>query len=224
MKTRALYALPALLFLTTGALAIDRDARMIDTVSLNLAALDDVDSIGGSIWGETAIAQPRKDWSLLFGFGYDELSPDNARNVEAWTGGFGLKYYLTEFTSFSGVGTYTRYIQGRNTPDRDAKAATLSVKHRFQSADAPVSPFLKGAVTWRDRSTFSHVEPDLEDRSVSELLVALIGGVEFRMTDTWSFVVEVGYVEADASSNRAENLDGPIASLAMQYYFPKPRL
>lgn len=224
MKIRARLALLILLTSIAGAQATDRDAVIIDSFAVNVADLDDIDSIGASLWGRTAIGLPREDWSLLFGGAFDELSPDNEHNIDAWTVGIGLQYYISSLTTVSGVGSYTRYDQGSGTEDKDAKAATATIRHRFAEADASISPFLKGAVTFRDRTTFSSYDPELEDDTFSEFLVTAGGGAEFRMNDDWSFVFELGYVAADASADNAEDLDGFTGSVAMQYYWPKPPL
>ncbi|MDA0577336.1 MAG: outer membrane beta-barrel protein [Verrucomicrobia bacterium] len=218
MKRFGLTMLAVFLGCCSGARAIDRDARLIDTVSLNLADLNDADSIGGTLWGETAVNVERQDWAILFGGGYEEVSPDNASNIEGWTLGIGLKYYLLPVTSISGVGTYTRYDQDGND-DKDAKAATLTVKQRLLPAEDPLSPFVKGALTWRDRSTFSEAEPGAERDSYSEALLTVSGGAEFEMADNFTFIFEAGYVIADESNDQLEDLDGLVATIAMQYYF-----
>ncbi|MCE9614418.1 MAG: hypothetical protein K8T26_09090 [Lentisphaerae bacterium] len=218
MKKAGLAGLAILLGMCVGAYAIDRDARMIDTVSLNLASLNDADSIGGSLWGETATAVERQDWAILFGGGYDEISPDGADNIEAYTIGIGLKYYLLPVTSASAVGTYTRYNQG-DLEDKDAKAATVSLKQRLTPAEDAFAPFVRGALTWRNRSTFSSALPQPEEDSFSEVLLAVTAGIEFEMRSDFTFIFEGGYQEADESNDNTEDLDGILGSVSMQYYW-----
>ena len=221
MKMAGLTVLVALLGMGLNAYAIDRDARMIDTVSLNVASLNDADSIGGSLWGETAFNLPRQDWALLIGGGYDEISPDDdSSNLAGWTMGIGLKYYLLPVTSFSAVGTYSRYDADNGAAeDKDIKAATLTAKQRFMPASDPFCPYAKGSLTWRNRSTFSGFDPAVEDDSFSEYLLTVAGGIEFEMRPDFTIIFEAGYVTADASDNDAEDLDGFIGSVAMQYYW-----
>jgi hypothetical protein len=202
-----------------GAQAIDRDARMIDFVSVDVANLDDADSIGGTIWGETALDVPNDAWAVLFGGSYALISPDTGEEeIDAWTIGIGLKYYLTPVTSFSAVGSYTHYDQ-KDSDDRDAKTGTVSAKQRFAPAGASISPFAKASLAWRNRSTFSGADPAVIRDSFSEVLLSLGGGVEFAMNDELSFVFEAAYVEADESDDGTEDLDGFTASVAMQYYW-----
>lgn len=222
MKKLGLAMLVVLLGVCGSTQAIDRDARMIDTVALNVANLDGADSIGGSLWGETAIAAPRQDWAILFGGGYDEISPDYSSNIEAWTFGVGLKYYLMPLTSLGALGTYSFYDQKNaadNTDDKDAKAATAFVKQRFLPATDPLSPFARVSLTYRERSTFSDNDPALANESFSEDLFQFGGGVEFNMNTEFSFVLELGYIIANASDDNTEDLDGFVGSLGMQYYW-----
>jgi hypothetical protein len=218
MNKALLAGLAILLGLNLGAFAIDRDARMIDTVSLNVANLSDADSIGGSLWGETSTANPDQKWAILLGGGYDEISPDRGANIDAWTLGLGVKYYILPVTSVSGVGTYTQYDQ-TDTDDKDAKAASVSLKQRLMPADAPVAPYAKGTFTWRHRSTFSEALPQPEGDAFSEVLLTLAAGVEFEMRKDFTIIFEGGYVIANASNDHAEDLDGAIGTVSMQYYW-----
>ncbi len=219
MKRLVFAGFAVLLGLCVGAQAIDRDARMIDTFSLNLADQDDIDSIGASLWGEAAFV-PSTDWAILFGIDYAEVSPDFEHNIESWGLGIGLKYYILPVTSISGVGTYTRYdLETEDAQDKDAKAAIVTLKQRLISADAPVCPFLKGSLTWRNRSTFSEAEPQPEEDSYSEVLLTLGGGAEFEMRKDFTFVFDAGYIIADESSDSNEDLDGFAISIGMQYYW-----
>ncbi len=222
MKRVGMAGLAVLLGCGMGASAIDRGARMIDTAALNVAELDDVDSIGGSLWVENVFAVPNADWAMLAGVGYDEISPDGSDNVEAWTLGLGLKHYILPVTSVSLIGAYTRFNEENGAPERDTKAATVTLTHRLLPADEPISPFLKGALTWRDRSTFSDFEPQPEEDSFSEVLVTLGGGAEFAMGPAFTFVFDVGLVIADQSADGAEDMDGVVGSVAMRYYFDGP--
>lgn len=211
--------------------AIDRGARMIDTISVDVEELDDVDSAGISLWGETLLAPEREDWALICGGGVGTLSPDTTvavspetgalvesatRNVDFWTIGIGLKFYLAPPTSLSAVGTYAEYEQGGI--ERDAKGVTFTAKQRLLPADSALSPFVKGSYMLRDRSSFSDVGTQ---GSFSENLIALGGGIEFGAGENFSFVFEAARVESDNSENGDEDLDGWRGSFAMQYYFDK---
>lgn len=216
MRKLALLSLVIGLAAATGAQAIDRDAWMIDAVGVNVASLDDADSVGLGLQGETSFQD--SDWSFLVNGTYDEISPDYSTNVRAWGLGLGLKYYVLPLTSVSGMGTYTSYDPNRTENNRDSKQAEVAVKQRLVSADAPVSPFLKASLAWRKRTTFS--DPSY-DNSFSEVLLRIGGGADFAMNDSFSIVFDASYQLADASKDKAEDLDGFLASVAMQYYWEK---
>jgi hypothetical protein len=113
------------------------------------------------------------------------------------------------------LGTYQNFDQSfRN--EKDAVMGTVGVKHRLISADEPVSPFVTGSISWRDRSSFSN--PGSED-TFSETLFSVGGGVEFAMRRDFAFVFEGAYVEADDSKDGSEDLDGFVGSVALRYYF-----
>lgn len=212
-KVLAVCCLLSLVFAVT-AQAIDRDARMIDRAQLDVASLDSADSIGASIWGESALAAPGGRWAFLAGLGLGTISPDYAENDDYWGLALGLKYYLTELTSLSVLGSY---VDLDNGSDRDIKAGTGMLKHRLAPATEPVSPFLKAGLSYRRRSTFS--DWDVTDASVSETAVELGGGVEFAMNETLSFVIEASYVNAESSDDNTSEPDGWAGAVAMQYYW-----
>ncbi len=66
-KKVTLLASLTLLSLAIIAPAIDRDARMIDTISIVGTTSDHSDSLGGSLWGETVTSKDNDKWSILFG-------------------------------------------------------------------------------------------------------------------------------------------------------------
>lgn len=202
----------------TGAFAIDRGARLIDTVSLDMANLDDADVFGGSLWGETTFAVPNEDWALLAGLGGYETAIDYGSDARSWFMGLGLKYYVLPLTSISAVGVYTRNDRAW-WENSDTKAGTLTVKQRFLDANEPVSPYLRASYTWRERSTFSSFDPAAETDMFSEDVVTVAAGAEFAMNNDLSFVFDVGMVMAEASDDGVEDLDGFVASVGMQYYW-----
>jgi hypothetical protein len=194
--------------------AIDREARMIDRVNLDLSYLDDVDGIGGSVLGETALATRWQEWAVLFGGGIGTLSPLEGENSDYWNLLLGLKLYATPVTSLSAYGKYEQYDSG--STDRDAKSATALLKQRLVPAEFSVCPFLTGAVTVRDRSTFTDRGTE---SSFSEYLVNAGGGCEFAMNDELSFEFAASYQFADTSDDGAEDLDGWTATVGMLYYW-----
>jgi hypothetical protein len=215
MKAKSiLLCVVSMALVAASAQAIDCGARMIDRVNLDLAHLDEVDSIGGSILGETVFDVPRRDWAILFGGGLGTISPDYADDVNFWHISLGLKYYLFPVTSLSFMGKYERY----DAPPghRDAKGASVQLKHRFLPAEAPLSPYVVSTLTARTRSTFS--APGVEG-SFSEVLFNVGAGAEFAMRNDLSFAFEIVHQLAEASENGAEDLDGVLVTVSMVYYW-----
>ena len=213
--------------------AIDRGASMIDTVSFDWEELDDVDGYGGSVRVENMLMPQREDWSILVNVGLGVLSPrptsttttaadgtttttsSGSRDVDYWTAGLGLKFYLTPITSFSAVGSFTEYdLRGG---DRDAKAATFTAKQRLAPADEQLSPYVKASYSVRSRTSFSRTDEDTS--SFSENVFAVGGGFEIGGAENFTFVFEVLVVEADNSEDEAEELDGWMGSIGMQYFW-----
>ena len=89
--------------------------------------------------------------------------------------------------------------------------------HAAMVKGEPVSPFVKGALWYRDRSSFS--DEHVSDDSVSEGLLELGGGFEFAMNETLTFVFEASYIASDSSDDDTEDLDGWLGALSMQYYW-----
>ena len=197
-----------------NAQAIDREARMIDRVSLDLAHLDDVDSIGGSILGETAIAPAADQWAVLFGGGMGRLSPLGGGDSDTWNVLLGLKFYPFRLTSVAAYGKYEEFqVSGVS---RDARSATCCIKQRLLPAEVPVCPFVGGGLTVRDRSTLTDL--GTQD-SFSELLTYFGGGCEFAMNEEFSIVFEAYYQLAQSSDDRSEDLDGWLGTVSMVYYW-----
>lgn len=208
---KALIPFLVLSLMATGASAIDRGATMVDRISLDVASLDDADSVGASIWGEYCLAAENENLALLAGGGYSEISPDHFSNIEAWMLGIGFKYYLHPLTSLSLVGSYTWWDS-----EKDVKAGTALLKQRLVSAAENVSPFVTASVTARERSTFS--DPGTEN-SFSETIFTVGGGFDFMLREDMAFAFEASYADADKSPNEEEDLDGWLGSFSMIYYF-----
>lgn len=194
--------------------AIDRGASMIDSLVFDVADIDGADSLGFGLWNETALEN--QDWALLFGGTYGEIGPEVGDDINYWSLGLGIRYYITSMTAADVLAQYGQKDQGE---ERDIKSATLSLRQRLMPAGASVSPFLRGSVGVRERSTFSD---DANDDNLSEVIGALSAGVEFRLNSELSFSLEAGYQEAEASDDGTEDLDGTFGSVAMRYYFDVP--
>ena len=217
MKKYGLSILVTSLLCACPSFAIDRNAEMIDTAALEVSNLDDADSIGVGVWGETAFDTESPVWAVLVKAAYGEIAPTDASNMHYWNAAVGLKYYILPETSVALLGDYTSY-----NDTRDAKMGTIQGKHRFVSAEEKVSPYATASIGIRERGTFS--DEDVKERSYTEKLLTLGGGVEFRMTEVLSFIFDAKYVAARSSSDGTEDLDGIAGFIALQYYyFPKDR-
>lgn len=207
-----LSALAALLLCVPVSMAIDRDAVSVETAALELMELDDADGYGLAVWGETAFSTEPSDWAVLLKVAYGEFSPIDAGSESYLSGALGIKYYILPSTSVAVIGDYTSY-----DGDRDAKMGTLVGKHRLISADEDVSPYITASVGIRDRSSFSSVTEGGD--SFSESVFTFGAGVEFRMTEVLSFVLDAKIVEAEESDDGTEDLDGITGFVGLQYYF-----
>jgi hypothetical protein len=214
MKKRCIVTSALILLTAFGAHAIDRDARLIHSVSFVMSELDDIDSVGVTLLAEDRLEA--EQWAILFMLAFDQISPDIAEEIDALTAGVGLKFYPIPLTSVSGLASYTTEDQHNNGGRKDRKAVKVDAKLRLAPATAPVSPFARASLEWRDRSSFSDVA---SEGTFSEILITIGGGVEFTMNDDLSFVFEAGLVEADDSKDNSEDLDGWIGAITMQYYW-----
>jgi opacity protein-like surface antigen len=180
-----------LLSVITIAPAIDRGARMIDTISIEGTTSDSGDSLGGSLWGETSTSAENEKWAILFGGSLAKLWPDKEENANAWNIGLGVKYYLLPSTSMALTGEYMeRDFQGKP----DIKTGKLNVKHRLLPADDDISPYLLAGVGIRT------VEYIHFDNDYTELIYSLGMGIDFMMAEnyaitfegTWNMTAEMG--------------------------------
>ncbi len=214
MKIRCIVTSALILLTAFAAQAIDRDAERIHSASIVFSDLDDIDSVAVSLLAEDALEA--EQWAVLFNVAYSVTDPQDAEEVDGLTFGMGLKFYPIPLLGLSGMASYTFEDERNDGGREDTKSARGDAKLRLVPAGAAVSPFARGAVEYRDRSSFSDLGAD---DTFTELLVTLGGGVEFTMSENFSFVFEAGLVEADDSSDGMEDLDGWVGSITMQYYW-----
>lgn len=215
MKNRlvVLAVLAAVVGLGLRASATDRDAQMIDWLAMDVMSFSDADGFGGSVWGETTFATPRRDWALLFGGGVGQLSPDASElpDLNYWRVGVGLKYYFMPLTSLSAVGDYTRFD---DEGDSDMKSGMAILKQRLVRAEAPVAPYVTGGIGAREREVMTG-----SDDSVSETLLSVGGGIEFNMSEEFVIALDISYITADDTPDEAAELDGVVGQLQLKYYW-----
>jgi hypothetical protein len=201
----------ALLLCTRPALAIDRDAKMIDAIAFQAGSFQDGGLMEGTLWAENATAN--KNFALLFGGGIGTVEPDEGDSFSLWEVGLGLKYYVTPLTGLSLIGTYTDLDIEEN--DQMLTGMVL-LKQRFVPAARPLSPFLKVSAAIRSDKPFPH--SDDADTS-SDLLGKLALGCDFSMTRDFVIVLEGAYEgELDLSGGKSWK-NGALGSIAMAYYW-----
>lgn len=211
-KLKVLSAITILLSVALGASAIDRDARMIDTISVDGIQYDGGDSLGLSLWGETVTATREEIWAVLFGGGLGTIWPDSGDGIDYWEIGLGMKYYLLQDTSLALVGTYRELDM---PDDPDVVTTELTLKHRFVPADEAVSPFLRGGIGTRKVEYIP--EPSVDD-DFTEMILSVGFGVDFMMADNFAIVFEgTWYVTEKLDDD--ETPDWWIGRVGMQYYW-----
>lgn len=189
------------------ASAIDRDARMIDALRIEGASYDDSDYAAFRLTGETEIENTAGQWAVLAGVAAGSLSLDQGPDFDVLTLELGAKRYINPLTSFALIGSY-----GWNDGpvDFEVGAVMLSIKQRFQSADQPISPFVR-------LDTSMQFVDQLESYDV--LVIAATLGVDFMMGDNWALVFEGGVSESEEFDDGVDRADGWIMGVAMQYYW-----
>jgi len=205
--SRLVASLLAVVLAASTALAIDRDARMIDAARIEGASYDDSDYAAFRVTGETEVENTAGQWAILAGVAVGSLSLDEGPDFDVVTLELGAKRYITPLTSFALIGSY-----GWNDGPGDFEVgmATLSIKQRFQDADQPLSPFVR-------LDTSMQFVDQLESYDV--LVIAATIGCDFMLGDNWALVLEGGVSESEEFDDGVDRADGWIMGVAMQYYW-----
>jgi len=212
-KREILSSIVILLSVAAIAPAVDRDAEMVDTISVETMQYDDGDSLGLSLWGETATAMDEKKWAVLFGGNVGTIWPDMGDGIDYWEIGLGMKYYVLQDTSLALVGLYREVDQ---PDDPKILTADLTLKHRFVPAYETVSPFIRGGIGARTVEYTS--EPDVGVNDFSEMIFSFGLGIDFMMTDHFAFVFEgTRYITEKLDEDETPNWW--IGRVGMQYYW-----
>jgi len=197
-----------------SAVAVDRDARMIDTIRLEYGELNDADLIGLKIWGENALLPERGPWAILFGGRICELSGEAAEDGDLWNIFLGIKYYIFPETSAVLQATYGEVDWHRSY---DVRGVEMQLVHRFLPAEEPMSPFVRGAAGLKERGRFGDpVEPD-EDKDGVQFEVG--AGIDFQSNEELSFVFEAALIEGENLHGEIDISDGWILSFGMKYHW-----
>ncbi len=205
----ALFSSAMLLFVVSSTFAIDRGANMIDALWIQGASYNGADYIGAHITGETQIQNSGGQWAILAGISAGTLSLDARGDFDAIGVALGVKYYITELSSISALGSYI--WNDSDLYNFEVGAATASFKQRLISATKAISPF------FRLDTSLQFIE---QEESYNVLVITANTGCDFAISDTMAFVFEGGISESDSvSGNGVAREDGWTLRLAMQYYW-----
>ncbi len=209
----ALVTLTAL-FTAAPAMAIDRNARMIDWVTAQVGLFDDADRIQVTVWSENIADVEMRNVSWLAGAGYTYSNPEDETfsTEDGFLLALGLKYYPVEQLSLGVIGQYEGYGHG---PKLGITSARLDAKYRFISASEKISPYCRAVAGIN--SVKNRDIDEVSGRS-SVTLVQAGFGVDIMMTDTLAFVLEALYSNSE-SDHQTYELDGCIIGFSMKYYF-----
>lgn len=206
-KSTLLISAIIVLSLSPYARAIDREASMIDTLSIETTQYDSGDSLGVSLWGETVTATRQRNWAILLGGSIGTLWPDRGDGLDYWELGLGMKYYPRRNTSATVRGLYREL----DLPDRpDILTAEFFIKHRLIPAEETVSPFVRAGIGSRVIERIP--EPDT-DEDFSETIFLFGAGCDFMMAENFAIVFESTWYRVE------ETQDWWLGSIGMQYYW-----
>ena len=200
----------ALLALAIVAPAIDRDARMIDTISIVGNTSDSGDSLGGSLWGEITTSAENDKWAILFGGSLAKLSLDNEEGANYWDIGLGVKYYLLTSTSFAITG---EYLERDYSGKPDIKTGRLDFKHRLLPADDDISPYVLAGIGVRTVE-YIHFDDDY-----TELIYSIGAGVDFMMAENYAITFEASWNMTAEMSGDDSSDNWLMGRVGMTYYW-----
>jgi len=201
------------------ALAIDRDAAMIDELNVEGTSYDDADYFGVSITVENVMAAASGNWALLAGVGMGELEFDGmATENDAVWGGLGVKWYMTPVTGISIMGTW-RELDYSGFEDVEILGVTGELKQRLLPATMAISPYVKAAATFQEVDHPAGYLNLATAGTFTELIVSAYFGCEFMMNESMAWVFEAGLSESEDFEDGDDTQDGFLARLAMRYYW-----
>ena len=216
MKSLVITILAALLASSTSVLAIDRDADMIDSASIDVSLFDAVDVVAITLWSEIALKTIHEEWAILAGVKYGVAEPDDGNDDDStWYVGAGVKFYATDFTSFAVIGSYQDY---GSAFDADAISGTFYARHRLLSAEEILSPYFAGSFSLQNFTYEAPFSSDSEE-FVNMVMTATIG-CDFMMQPNLAIRFEGGFSQSQALEGDENKVaDGWLASAAMVYYW-----
>lgn len=203
----------------SNAMAIDRDAAMIDELNLEATSYDEADYFGFSITVENVMAAASGNWALIAGIGTGELEFDGvAQANDAIWGGLGVKWYMTPVTGISLMGTW-RELDYEGFEDVEILGATAEIKQRLLPASMAISPYIKGQASFQEIDHPAGYLSMATSGTYTEVVLAAYFGCEFMMNDSMAWVLEAGISESEEFDDGDDTQDGFLARLAMRYYW-----
>ena len=199
-----------LLALVITSPAIDRDARMIDTISLEGNSSDNADSLGGSLWGEVTTSAENDKWSILFGGSLAKLTSDYRESSSYWNIGIGVKYYMLRSTSVALTG---QFLEADYPGKADMKTGKVDFKHRLLPAEDPISPFLLAGAGIR---TVDYLYYSSE---YTELIYSLGAGVDFMMANNYAITFEASWNMTAELGDDQSSENWLMGRVGMTYYW-----
>lgn len=209
-KKITLLASLILFSLVIVAPAIDRNAHMIDTISIEGTTSDSGDSLGCSLWGETVTSKENEKWAILFGGSLAKLWQDNEESAGYWNIGLGVKYYLLTSTSFAITG---EYLERDYSSRPDIKTGSLDFKHRLLPAEDDISPYLLAGIAIRTVE-YIHFDDDY-----TELIYSLGTGVDFMMAENYAITFEASWNMTAEMGDDASSDNWLMGRVGMTYYW-----
>ncbi len=217
MKKCSLIALVMAGFiLATTALAIDRNADMIDSIKYMTSSYDQGDTHDLALSGETALADAGQNWSFLVEGQKGILALDSGDDYDSWALGLGLKFYLTKITSLALIASYGEidFQEGAET-----RTGTARLKQRFLPSTEDISPFVAGSAAIQEIDApegFLSSDGDV----YSELILKCGIGCDFMLDETTAIVIEAYLAQSEAtSSDISDSSDGWTAEAGMSFYW-----
>jgi len=196
--------------IATGAYAVDRDARMIGTGSLDFNSYKDMDSVRFTAWHEIALNNDR-DWALVAGGAYGQISSGQT-DADLWFAALGVKWYPRLTTGISLLGVYEGAGDNYRT-----MGALLGIEQRFIVEASGVSPYILANVTIQD----AQVLPWGASDSFTSLVLRGGVGCDVILTDDLTIVFQGMFIDSsDFGDNpNADYADGWSGTVALKYYW-----
>ena len=211
MNQRFATAVLAILTLTiSGVGAIERGAKIIDTIGVEAWGYKNASYAGGSLWGEALLTPENQDWAIVAGITGGQLTFDDITIADSilWTGNLGVKWYLQEITSIQVTAGYGQM----SDLDVDVSNLRATLKQRFIPASDPISPYVS-ATLMVQKEGFAEGDDSTDIYFEAHL------GAEFASRDDLAFIFDIGFIQTMSASDETFDEQGIMAGFYMKYYW-----